>query len=64
MTEMKENLQKGTIDPQLALFVPLPDSVHADKSLKASFAKWYLNLFNERRNLSMRKPCETKQIQS
>ena len=33
MTEIKENLEKGTVDPQLALFVPLPDSVHVGKSL-------------------------------
>ena len=60
MTEMKENLEKGTVDPQLALFVPLPDSVHVGKSLKASFANWYLKLSNERGNLSMLKTLRNK----
>ena len=60
MTEMKENLEKGTVDPELALFVPLPDSVHVGKSLKASFANWYLKLSNERGNLSMLKTLQNK----
>lgn len=55
MTEMKENLEKGTVDPELALFVPLPDTVHVGKSLKARFANWYLKLSNERENFSMLK---------
>ena len=60
MTEMKENLEKGTVDPHLALIVPLPDSVHVGKSLKASFANWYLKLSNERGNLSMLKTLRNK----
>ena len=60
MTEMMENLEKGTVDPQLALFVPIPDSVHVGKSLKASFANWYLKLSNERGNLSMLKTLQNK----
>ena len=38
MIEMKDNLENGTVDPELALCVPLPDSLHVGKSLKASFA--------------------------
>ena len=37
----------------LKLLVPLPDSVHVGKSLKASFANWYLKFDNERGNLSI-----------
>ena len=40
-------------NPSLKLLVPLPDSVHVGKSLKASFANWYLKLDNERGNLSI-----------
>ena len=57
---MKKNLEKGTVDPHLALIVPLPDSVHVGKSLKASFANWYLKLSNERGNLSMLKTLRNK----
>lgn len=60
MIEMKDNLENGTVDPELALCVPLPDSLHVGKSLKASFANWYLKLSNERGSLSILKTLRNK----
>ena len=40
-------------NPHLQLLATLPDSVHVGKSLKASFANWYLKLGNERGNLAI-----------
>ena len=60
MTEMKDEQENGTVDPELALCVLLPDSLHVGKSLKASFANWYLKLSNERGNLSMLKTLRNK----
>lgn len=45
---IKNALEKMTIDPDLALMVPLPDTPHLGKSFKASFSNWILKLFNER----------------
>lgn len=63
MTEMEDEQDNGTVDPELALCVLLPDSLHVGKSLKASFANWYLKLSNERGNLSMLNPYETRRTQ-
>ena len=49
---LKENIENETIDPLLSLVVPLPDSPHLEKSLKASFSNWYLKLLDERGWLS------------
>ena len=55
MSDILEELEKGTRDPSLSLVIPLPDSVHVGKSLKAGFVIWYLKLENERANLAILK---------
>ena len=55
MSDIQEELEKGTRDPSLSLIIPLPDSVHVGKSLKAGFVIWYLKLENERGNLAILK---------
>lgn len=55
MLELKKILQDGSIDVDLRMLVPLPDCAHVGKSLKASFANWYLQLQNERGNLDIKK---------
>ena len=53
MSDILEELENGTRDPSLSLVIPIPDSVHVGKSLKAGFANWYLKLQNERGNLAV-----------
>lgn len=60
MSEMNKELENGTVDPVLALFIPLPDSLHVGKSLKASYAIWYLKLSNESGNLPILKTLQNK----
>ena len=50
----------NTRDPSLSLVIPIPDSVHVGKSLKAGFANWYLKLQNERGNLAILKTLRNK----
>ena len=50
MSDILEELENGIHDPSLSLVIPIPDSVHVGKSLKAGFANWYLKLQNERGN--------------
>ena len=52
MSDILEELEKETRDPSLSLVIPLPDSVHAGKSLKAGFTNWYLKIENERGDLA------------
>ena len=50
-----ENLNQhieGTIEVELALMVRLPDAIHVGKSLKCSFANWYIVLKGQRSNLA------------
>lgn len=35
MSDILEELENGTRDPSLSLVIPIPDSVHVGKSLKA-----------------------------
>ena len=44
--------QENILPPQY-VFVTLPDTVHVGKSLKSSFANWYIILEKERANLSI-----------
>lgn len=60
MSDILEELENGTRDPSLSLVIPIPDSVHVGKSLKAGFANWYLKLQNERGNLANLKTLRNK----
>ena len=60
MSDILEELENGTRDPSLSLVIPIPDSVHVGKSLKAGFANWYLKLQNERGNLAILKTLRNK----
>ena len=60
MSDILEELENGTRDPSLSLVIPIPDSVHVGKSLKAGFAKWYLKLQNGRGNLAILKTLRNK----
>ena len=50
---IKEKIEAKTIDLNLSLLSPPPDSPHLGKSLKASFSNWLLKLFDERGCLSL-----------
>ena len=60
MLDILEELKNGTRNPSLSLVIPIPDSVHVGKSLKAGFANWYLKLQNERGNLAILKTLRNK----
>ena len=49
---MKNDIEEKKTHPDVSLTVPLPDSPHVGKCLKASFSNWYLKLLNERGCLS------------
>ena len=44
----------------MSLVIPLTDSVHVGKSLKAGFANWYLKLENKKGNLAILKTLRNK----
>ena len=50
--KMREQISNGYTDPNLSLIPPLPDCLHLEKSMKASFSNWYLKLDQERNNPS------------
>lgn len=50
LENIKQQIQEGTIEPELALMVELPDAIHVGKSLKCSFANWYILLKGQRSN--------------
>lgn len=60
MLSIQKAVEDGTIDNDLALLVPLPDCPHIGKSLKASFANWFLKLGDERRNLAILRTLRNK----
>ena len=60
MSDILEELEKVTRDPSLSLVIPLPDSFHVGKSLKASFTNWYLKIENERGDLANLKTWRNK----
>ena len=49
---MNNDIEEKKTHPDVSLTVPLPDSPHVGKCLKASFSNWYLKLLNERGCLS------------
>ena len=61
-----KSIEDGSTPADLSLLVPLPNCPHVGKSLKASFANWFLQLQNKRGNLSFlftlgnRSPVEVK----
>ena len=44
METINQQVQDGSIEPELALMVALPDTIHVGKSLKCSFANWFIIL--------------------
>ena len=50
MLSIQRPIEHETLDSDLALLAPLPDCPHVGKSLKASFANWFLKRGNERGN--------------
>ena len=60
MLSVQRAIEDGTIDSDLALLVPLPDCPHVGKSLKTSFANWFLKLGNERGNLVILRTLRNK----
>ena len=53
LENISKQTEEGTIDPELALMVGLPDAIHVGKSLKCSFANWYILLKGQRSNLAI-----------
>lgn len=53
LLQLKDALEKGSIDPDLHLLSIIPDYPHVLKACKASFANWYLQFSNERGCLSI-----------
>ena len=51
--KINEELEKGTIDPQLEMLCILPDCPHVGKSMKAAFSNWWLKCKDERINLGL-----------
>lgn len=60
MQSMLDSLLDDTMDPMLSLTIPLPDSAHVGKSLKGSFANWFLKLGHERGNLAILRTLRNK----
>lgn len=50
---IRERIEKESIDPYLSLLTVLPDCPHVGKSLKASFANWFLFGNGERMNIGL-----------
>ena len=50
---INQQIQDGTIEPELALMIGLPDAIHVGKSLKCSFANWCILLKEQRSNLAI-----------
>ena len=50
---INEELEKGTIDPQLEMLCILPDCPHVSKSIKAAFSNCWLKCKDERINLGL-----------
>ena len=53
METINQQVQDGSIEPELALIVALPDTIHVGKSLKCSFANWFILLQKQRVNLAI-----------
>ena len=53
METINQQVQDGSIEPELALMVALPDTIHLGKSLKCSFANWFILLQKQRANLAI-----------
>ena len=52
LENFNQQIEEGTIEAELALIVGLPDAIHVGKSLKCSFANWYILLKGQRSNLA------------
>jgi len=48
---INQQVQDGSIEQELALMVALPDMIQIGKSLKCSFANWFILLQKQRANL-------------
>lgn len=48
LKNINKQIREETIEPELALMVGLPDAIHVGKSLKCSFANWYILLKGQR----------------
>ena len=44
LENFNQQIEQGTIEAELVLIVGLPDAIHVGKSLKCSFANWYILL--------------------
>ncbi|XP_063412869.1 uncharacterized protein LOC134695518 [Mytilus trossulus] len=53
LQSIQQEIKEGTASPSISELSVLPDCVHVGKSVKCSFANWYLLLGNERANLSI-----------
>ena len=51
LENFNQQIEQGTIEAELVLIVGLPDAIHVGKSLKCSFANWYILLKGQRSNL-------------
>ncbi len=57
---LKDRINNGRIDPDLALLSILPDCPHIRKNLEASFANWGLNLSEGRGSLAVLRTLMTR----
>ncbi len=48
MLTIHQHHNNGTLNPQLAFFIAIPDAVHVGKSIKASIANWYIIINGQR----------------
>ena len=51
--QIRSSIEKEEIDPSATLLTVLPDCPHVGKSLKGSFANWWLKLGSERGNIAL-----------
>ena len=70
METINQQVQDGSIEPELALMVALPDTIHVGKSLKCSFANWFIftsktaGEFGCSKNASRRQSCKHQKSNS
>jgi hypothetical protein len=53
LEKINSQVLDGTIEPELAFMIGLPDAIHVGKSLKCSFCNLYILLNSQRSNLAI-----------
>ena len=60
---LQEEIESGTIDPELAVLSVLPDCPHVGKSINTAFANWWLKWKSEHVNLALIRTLQNRSDQ-